>query len=445
MATAARRADTVLAMSASKQPKERLQHVVVVGAGMVGLSTAKFLLDRGVEVTVLDRASVASGASWGNAGWITPAMAIPLAEPGVLKHGLTALRDPAAPLHIPLSFDPELWVFLTKFAATCTPAKWRRTMASLTQINREALGAFDALEQDMPAHVRSSPQPFHAAFTDAKARHALLAEFDQVTAAGYPVQATEVEASSLQKLAPGVSADVEAVVRIDGQRTINPGAYVTALGALVKDRGAQVVEGAQVSRLRHGPGGIAVDVVGRQPITADAVVIATGAWLPELAKAYGVRTRLRAGRGYSFSVDQDSASPGAPIGSPIYFPQQRVVCAPLNSADPGRPKVRLGGTMEFRKPDEAFDPARVEAIVRSAQSLVPGLDLEARHDEWVGSRPVTVDGLPLVGPTSAPRVWAHGGHGMWGMCQGPRTSQLLVQQMVDGIVDPALEALAPTR
>lgn len=427
------------------QPAEPIRHVVIVGAGMVGLSTAWFLQEQGVDVTVLDRSGVAAGSSWGNAGWITPAMAIPLAEPAVLKHGWKALRDPAAPLHIPAAVDPELWAFLTKFATTCTPAQWRRTMSALTPLNHDALAAFELLDANLPAAVRSRPVPIHAAFTDAAARHALLEEFDQVREAGYPVEFTPISADDFRAIAPAVSNQIEAVIRIDGQRTINPGRYVAALAAQVRDRGGEVRSGAEVRRLRHGPGGVAVDIAGNAPITADAVVLATGAWLPELAKAYGVRTRLRAGRGYSFSVEQHEDDAIKTIGSPVYFPQQRVVCSPLQDSGGGASRVRIGGTMEFRKPDAAFAPARIDAIVRAAEPLLPGLDLLSRTDEWVGSRPVTVDGLPLVGPTDAPRVWAHGGHGMWGMCHGPVTSQLLVQQMITGTVAPALKPLAPTR
>ncbi len=78
---------------------------IVVGAGIVGLSTAWFLQERGVDVTVVDRTGVAAGASWGNAGWIAPALTLPLNSPGVLRYGLRSLRDPAAPLHIPLTAD----------------------------------------------------------------------------------------------------------------------------------------------------------------------------------------------------------------------------------------------------------------------------------------------------------------------------------------------------
>src|SRR5690606_5845701 len=94
---------TVAHMAMSPQSGRAPEHVIIVGAGMVGLSTAWFLQQRGVRVTVLERSAVAAGSSWGNAGWITPAMAIPLAEPAVLRYGIKAILDPSAPLYVPPS------------------------------------------------------------------------------------------------------------------------------------------------------------------------------------------------------------------------------------------------------------------------------------------------------------------------------------------------------
>ena len=151
-----------------------------------------------------------------------------------------------------------------------------------------------------------------------------------------------------------------------------------------------------------------------------------------------IRDRLRAGRGYSFSVP----GPQPDLDLPVYFPQPRLVVTPLAGG-----RVRIGGTMEFRPPDAPLVPARIEGLVRAGAPRLPGLDLspERRREEWVGSRPVTLDGLPLVGATRTPGVWVHGGHGMWGMCQGPATSRLLVEQMLTARTPPELAPLDPLR
>lgn len=425
-------------MSAS-QPAAAPEHVVVVGAGIVGLSTAWFLQQRGVRVTVLERSAVASGSSWGNAGWITPGMAIPLAEPTLLRYGIKALLDPAAPLHVPVTVDPGLWSFLLRFAARCTMAQWRRTMAALVPVNLMALEAYDELEADEQLTVRATRGPILAAFRQTEHAEGLLTEFAHVREAGLALEYAELGLDEVRELVPVVTPDVRRAIRIDGQRFLDPGRYVAGLAEAVRRRGGEVREGAEVRGLRHGPGGIAVDVVGAAPELADAVVLATGAWLPRLARQYGVRTTLRPGRGYSFSVPQPRPDEQAEVRTPVYFPYERVVCTPLAE------RVRVGGTMEFRDADAPLDPDRIRSIVASARPLLTGLDLDDRQDEWVGSRPVTVDGLPLVGPTRLPGVWVHGGHGMWGMCQGPATAKLLAAQMTTGVQPEALRPLTPTR
>src|SRR5690242_16676974 len=118
---------------------------IVVGAGIVGLSTAWFLQERGVEVTVVDGCGVASGASWGNAGWIAPALTLPLNSPAVLRYGLRSLRDRSAPLHIPMSADGALWRFLLRFAVNCRQSAWDRAMRANVPLNEECLEAFDVL------------------------------------------------------------------------------------------------------------------------------------------------------------------------------------------------------------------------------------------------------------------------------------------------------------
>jgi D-amino-acid dehydrogenase len=163
-------------------------------------------------------------------------------------------------------------------------------------------------------------------------------------------------------------------------------------------------------------------------------VLATGAWMGRLARRFGVRSVVQAGRGYSFSVPVDRVPDG-----PVYLPAQRVACTPLGD------RLRVAGMMEFRSPESRLDERRVKAIATAAKPFLRGADLEAREDEWVGSRPCTTDGLPLIGVTRSPRVYAAGGHGMWGITLGPATGRLLADQIVNGRVPAELEPFSPTR
>jgi D-amino-acid dehydrogenase len=234
---------------------------------------------------------------------------------------------------------------------------------------------------------------------------------------------------------PHLSRSVRSTWTLEGQRYVDPGSYVQALATSVSARGAKVLSDARVEGVRPVPGGAEVAVHGHDPVTSDAVVIATGAWLPELTRRLGVRTRVQAGRGYSFSVPVD----GPPIDHPVYFPGRRVACTPYQG------RLRVAGTMEFRRPDEPLQPARVRAIAESVRGLFEGVDLDSREDEWVGSRPVTPDGLPLVGRTAAPGVFVAGGHGMWGMVLGPATGRALAALITTGRTPEEIRPFDPLR
>src|SRR3954453_10870706 len=121
------------------------RQVAVVGGGMVGLSCAWFLQEAGVQVTVYERGSVGAGASWGQPGWLTPALTAPLPEPAVLRYGLRAVLSPRAPVYLPLRADGSLLRFLGSFAGHSTPRQWRRGMAAYVPLNERALEAYDVL------------------------------------------------------------------------------------------------------------------------------------------------------------------------------------------------------------------------------------------------------------------------------------------------------------
>ncbi|MGC1418965.1 MAG: FAD-dependent oxidoreductase [Acidimicrobiales bacterium] len=407
--------------------------VVVVGAGMVGLATAWFLQEHGVEVTVVDRDGVAAGSSWGNAGWLSPVMAIPLPEPSVLRYALRGLFNVNAPLSMPMTLDPTLWRFLASFAVHCTMGQWRRAMQGYLAVNREALTAFDLLELAGVSSTTISA-PIMACFEDGAQSKDLRHEFALIEASGQSVDLTEISGDGARVIVPQIAQSVQAVVQINGQRYIDPGAFVTSLADSFIKRGGKVRTGFSVRALRHGPGGITVSGYGGDPELGDAVVVATGAWLNELVTPLGVRQRVQAGRGYSFSVSTEE-----PVANPIYFPAARVACTPY------REGLRVGGTMEFRSPDHPIVQSRVEALAASARPLLQGVDWSTMRDVWVGPRPVSVDGLPLVGGTKVPGVFVAGGHGMWGITLGPITGKLLAHEIVTGERPAALDAFNPLR
>ncbi len=404
--------------------------VVVVGAGIVGLSTAWFLQERGIEVTVVDREGVAAGASWGNAGWISPALTIPLNQPSVLRYGLKSLLSPSAPLHIPLRANFGLWRFLTKFALNCRRSRTEHVINANLPLNEEALEAYDVLIDNGVDAPRLDAAITALFENDAQAGE-LRRELQDMRAAGQHIEVTELSGPQLRERVPLAAASATVGLAVEHQRYVDPGQFVTALGRAVTERGAQIRE-LRVTDITHYRGQIAVHAFGGEMLVADAVVLATGAWLNDLTHRW-LRTDVRAGRGYSFTVPVDR-----PISGPIYLPTARVACTPYQDG------LRVAGTMEFRGPDDPLDSARVRAVAASAGRMLDGVRWDQMRDVWVGPRPVTADGLPLIGQLDD-GVFVAGGHGMWGLAHGPVTGRLLAEQVSTGKQPDALRPFEPYR
>ncbi|MBA6438154.1 FAD-dependent oxidoreductase [Streptomyces sp. GMR22] len=426
-----RSASVPTAIGPSRPPRS----AVVIGAGMVGLATAWSLRNHGVEVTVVERRHPAAGASWGNAGWLSPALTLPLPEPAALRYGLRALVSPESPVYIPPRPDPRLARFLLTFARNCTPRRWRVLAATFATLNRHALDAYDALAADGVAEPTRPAEPCLIAFRTAAERAAMVEELEHARAAGFRIAYQRIDGDRARALEPALGDGIGAAVELHGQRYLNPGNFVRALADAVRKRGGEILERTEVSGIRDlGRAGVAVTTAGGQ-LRADVAVVATGAWLDPLVRPFGVRVPVQAGRGYSFSVPAE----GAPT-RPTYLAAQKVVCTPL-----GEGRVRVAGMMELAPADRPVDPRRIQAIIAAARPLLRGVDWEARTDTWVGARPCTPDGLPLIGPTGSPRVYVNGGHGMWGVALGPLSGRLLADAIATGASPAELAPLHPLR
>jgi D-amino-acid dehydrogenase len=418
--------------TSSSSPAEAPTTAIVVGGGIVGLSTAWYLQEHGVEVTVVDREAVGlggagRGASWGNAGWVVPGLVTPLAEPGAWRHGLDALFRPDAPLHIPPRWDPTLWRFLARFSRNMTSARWRRSMERLQPLTSQAWEAFDQL-RDAGAAPGVVEAPYSIGFRSEHDAGHFRSHLQELKDMGQPV------GFESGRTAAQFSAAVTDSFRVMGQGYIDPGAFTADLAAAVKQRGGRVLEEWPINGIADLGRKVRVSSGNGGAEEADAVVLATGAWLPQLARDWGLRTPLQPGRGYSFTVDSDE-----PLDGPLYLPAERVVATPYAGA------MRIAGTMEFTGVDDPLNPARLDSIVAAAKPLLRGVDWSSRRDLWVGPRPVTSDGLPVLGRLRSPRVFASGGHGMWGVVLGPVSGRLLAELVATGRTPTDLAPYDPLR
>ncbi|MDF1605438.1 FAD-dependent oxidoreductase [Nocardioides sp. YIM 152315] len=428
----------------------RPNDIAVVGAGIVGLSVAWFLQDRGAAVTVYDADHAASGASWGNAGWLTPGLTVPLPEPDVLRYGFRSALRPSSPVFVPPRLDPALWRFLTGFALHCTHRRWSRGVAAYAPINQMAIRAFADLADADATPRPHEARPFLACFRTTGEATTMLSELRRMQDAGQRVHFDYLTGGQVQQAQASVSDEVRAAVAIHGQKYIHPPQFIRALTQSVIARGGKLREWIRIDDVDAEPNAVWLTDNGGVRHRHDAVVLATGAALGRLARRFGVKQLVQAGRGYSFTVTGTQVPT-----SPVYFPNQRIACTPLHEPlyPIGEPPygeedtelLRVAGMMEFRRPDEPLDPRRIRAIVDTLRPLLDGVDLDRRRTEWVGSRPCTIDGLPLIGATQDRRVFVAGGHGMWGVALGPVTGKLLAEQIIAQTTPPQLKPFDPQR
>jgi D-amino-acid dehydrogenase len=310
--------------------------------------------------------------------------------------------------------------------------QWKRSMAGYLEVNLLALQVFDELSEGGVVQL-TTEAPIMAAFERASQSKDFRHEFTLLEEAGQHVKVSELSREDTREVVPNIASGMELVLQVHGQRYVDPGAYVHALADSFIERGGVFRKDFVVRDVKPDLSGVTLEASDDDE-RCDAVVLATGALLNQLASGFGVRTRVQAGRGYSFSLATD-----APVPAPIYFPATRVACTPYQGG------LRVGGTMEFRSAEAPLSSRRVSALIKAAKPTLAGVDWDSISDTWVGSRPVTADGLPLVGATASSRVYVAGGHGMWGITLGPVTGKLLAEQIITGTSPAPLRAFDPLR
>lgn len=393
--------------------------VTIVGGGLVGLTSALFLRERGVEVRILDSGLLGSGAARGNAGFMCQALVAPLPAPGKIMATIKSLPDPTSALRLRPRAIPELAPWMWHFGKASTAARFQSGRASLGRLNRSLPQVLDRLEA-LGINVTLSPEvivPFHSE----KAAQHFFDDLKPMAEFGAKVPTEMLDGNQLRKLAPALTDYLNVGMVMPADRAIDPRKYVDTLIEVLKVKGVEihehcVIEGFdtcqdQVTKVRTSAGSFG----------ADQVVLAAGAGSGLLGKHLGLTLHIVPGQGYNVALP---TTPG--LANPVIFEEAHAVATPL--AD----RVRLGGTMEFAGHNPTFDARRVEAIISSLRKFVT-FDYDARYDTWAGSRPMSADGLPLLG---RPKAWKNlivaSGHGMWGLTLAPATAEVVTELAVDG-------------
>lgn len=407
---------------------------VVIGGGMVGLSIAFYLAESGLPVEVLERHTVGSGASWGNAGWVCASHSAPIPAPGVVRYALASLGRPASPFYLRPLFSWQFASWLLRFSGNTNARRFARGYAALAMLNQPTFELFEGMRRSGVETTLRRPGMVHA-FLSNEAAAKFLQTQRAMTSAGYAVPDAPLSGSDVASLDASLVERVSAGYLVAGEGVIDPARITRSLSKAITERGGMVHEHAEVTGfVLEGDRAVGVRTsVGDFPCSG--VAIAAGSWSASLLAQLRVRLPLQAGKGYSFSVELET-----PPVHPMYLGDRKIAVSPIDGT------TRIAGTMELSGNNRALDWRRIIAIAMGSRDyLGPWFndpdDLATQiRDPWVGARPLLPDGLPVIDRLPvAGNAYVATGHGMLGMTLGPVTGATLADYVMTGQRPEVLE------
>ena len=389
--------------------------ILIVGAGVIGLSCALELLKAGRGVTLLDAGRAGGGSSHGNCGTITPSHAVPLAAPGMIGKALRWMLQPDAPLYVRPRFDPELARWLLRFAARCNARDYRaasRAKAALLTASRELLER-TIREEGLDCEFSTDGSIY--VYRDARALEATAGMIASLHEHG--VRADLLDAATLAREEPALRDGMAGGVLFPDDAALRPDRLVAEVARRVRERGGTIVEHCAVEAfVRDRDGRIGKVIAGSVDRQADHYVLATGAWSPRVAADLGLRLPVQPGKGYSITYSRPARVPRRPL-----VLRERSVC--VTAWDSG---FRLGSTMEFSGYDDSLNRVRLAALPRGAAEYLREPIGPEKREEWFGWRPMTWDDLPILGRVpGVPNLALATGHGMLGVSMAAITGRLI--------------------
>jgi D-amino-acid dehydrogenase len=411
-----------------------MKPVVVIGAGVIGLASAYSLGKRGRSVLVLDQGGPGSGCSSGNAGWICPSLSAPIPAPGLPLTALRWMLRGDSPLHISPAHALGMLPWLLRFVGSCTTASYERGLAATAAFSRAAQASFDQLLRDGVACELHRDGLLHV-FRDARALATSLEEHRALSGHGYG-EPEVLSADEIRRREPALSGTVIGGYIVREEYHVRPETLIDGYASRLAAMGVEVRSGVRVSCLLHEHGRMVGVETSNGVIDADEVLVAAGARSGELLETVGLSLPMTAGKGYSITFSDQVVR----VNRPLYLGGTKVACTPFSGA------TRMAGTMELSGINERLDRRRLDAIRRGIAPYFHQ-SLEAAHGaEWVGMRPLTPDGLPIIGPIAGRRgLSVATGHAMLGITMAPLTGEAIADLMT-GVVDPAsLRAFDPSR
>ena len=408
------------------------RNVVVIGAGIVGVSTAVWLRRAGCDVTLIDRGQPGMGASYGNACTLAACAMVPVTTPGLIARAPGYLLNPDFPLFLRWSALPGLLPFLLRYLAKANDTDTRKIARALTTLTADSVVQHHDLADNTPAArwIRDSAYGFaypdRAAFDRDRYIWQLRAEHGFVPEI--------LEDDDVRVCQPNLGKDFRLLALLHDHGTIfNPTDYITALVALLKSMGGSFLQ-AEATDFTLTADRIAAVETTSGTLPCDHAVVTTGAYSVPLMKKLGLAVPLASERGYH--VQYCNATGGPSI--PIFIASGKFVAVPMNKG------VRTAGVVEFGGLDTDPSPAPLRLLRRQARQAFPWLKADA-EEEWLGHRPSTPDSLPLIGQIRNTGIFAAFGHQHIGLTSGPKTGRIIADLIVGNPINHDLTPYDPHR
>ncbi|MGI9253532.1 MAG: NAD(P)/FAD-dependent oxidoreductase [Thermomicrobiales bacterium] len=415
---------------------------IIIGGGVIGLCTAFALQRRGARVTVIDAGPRERAASHVNAGWICPSLSEPVPAPGLAQQSARWMLKSDSPLYIAPRTDPAFLRWLAAFWRSCNAAQYTAGTAATAALAEQTMTQYDALRAAGVEFEEHRDGLLFAYLHEDALQH----DYQNLdTLAPYGVEIPPIlSGDEARDLEPSLSRLVAGGYWLRQERSVRPDTLVAGLWRRLEINGATMRPGETVVGMGATNGKVRSVITDLASYDADVVVVAAGAWTPQVVAPLGVKVPIEGGKGYSIDFTPPPPLP-APIQHPLYLHETRVAITPMDGM------VRVAGTMELSGLNHIVRPERVRALVSRTGEVIAGWPENIATSGpgvkvWHGHRPLTPDGLAVIG-------WAKGwrnlaiasGHAMMGVTLAPATAEALADLIDTGRRPDILRPFDPAR
>jgi len=395
------------------------KQVVIVGGGVIGLSSAFYLQQAGYQVTVIEKGDITDGASFGNAGYVSPSHFVPLATPGIVAQGMRWMLSSTSPFYIKPRFNWDLLRWLLAFYKKANAANVEHGaphLNNILQMSRElTVDMRDQLGNSFRMQEVGCFMLYKNASTE---KHELeLAE----EAAHFKVETKVFSAQEVQAMEPDVEVNVRGGILYPSDCHMHPGDFMATLKKHLENAGVKLQLNTAVTGFEKNAEKVTAVITDKGKFPCEELVLANGSWLPLTAKLLGVDLLLQAGKGYSITYQNVARN----LRHPSILVDDRVAMTPMGN------DLRMGGTMEISGLESPTLVKRAQAIFKAVKNYYPNLPVEFAPEKiWSGFRPLSPDGLPYIGRHSKySNLTMAGGHAMLGVSLAAGTGKL-VEELV---------------